>query len=532
MRPLRVLWQSLCLLFVLVPAVAAQGATQAIPVTTGIEAAGVAAGFEGFDEFVTSVMERWKIPGLAVAAIRDGQIVISKGFGYRNVEDRLPVTPQTLMAIGSNTKSFTAALLAMLADDGKLDWDEPVRTYLRDFQLYDPVATQLMTTRDLVSHQSGLPRHDAVWYGRDLTRHELYDRLRYLEPNTTFRGRYQYQNLMFMTAGYLAAQVAGTTWEALVAERILEPLGMDRTNLSVTDLPGSGDFAYPYVLREDEVTRVPFRNIDHVGPAGSINSSVEEMMHYLRFRLDNGKYNGEQLLSEQSAQLLQTPEMAIAGQIQFPELGHSVYGLGVGISSYQGRKLVQHGGGIDGFISAMSWMPQENMGVMVLTNLSGLNPVTTIVERNVYDRLLGVEQVDWVSRVVEQQERAQERQRQQREEREAERREGTSPSHELAEYAGAYQHPAYGVVTVALRDGGLVFDWEGRTGILEHHHYDLFMASGDDPGAGLGETLVEFRYNDQGEIDRMEIPLEPAVGDIVFRREREREQGAGSRSEM
>jgi CubicO group peptidase (beta-lactamase class C family) len=490
-----------------------------IPVTTGIEATTAAADFDGFDDFVQSVLERWKLPGLAVAAIKDGEVVLSKGFGYRNVEDGLPVTPRTLMAIGSNTKSFTTTLLAMLVDEEKLDWNEPVRTYLPDFRLYDPVATRLMTPRDLVSHQSGLPRHDALWYGRDLTRKELYDRLRYLEPNATFRNIYQYQNLMFMTAGYLAGQVAGSRWEDLVTARILRPLGMTRTNMSVTDMPASDDFSYPYVLVDGDVTRVPFRNIDQIGPAGSINSSVEEMLHYLQFRIDRGEYDGERLLSERGSRVLETPEMAIAGQVQFEELGHSVYGLGVSLTSYHGRTVVQHGGGIDGFISAMSWMPQEKIGVMVLSNLSGTNPVPTIVMRNVYDRLLGEEQVDWVGRTLEQQERAEERQAQQRAEREKEQRQGTSPSHDLGEYAGTYEHPAYGVVTVDMQAGALTFQWEGRTGTLEHYHYDIFRVSTEDPGSGPVEGLfAKFAYNGKGEIDRLAIPLEPAVSDIVFER--------------
>src|SRR5438093_811307 len=186
------------------------------------------------------------------------------------------------MAIGSNSKSFTVTVLGMLVDEKKLDWDKPVRTWLPDFQLWDQFATREMTPRDLVTHRSGLPRHDALWYGRSFTREELYQRLRYLEPSASFRTRYQYQNLMFMTAGYLEEQVTGRTWDELIKERIFTPLGMTRSNTSVTESPKSDDFAYPYGWRDSTLVKLPFRNIAEIGPAGSINSSIEDMLKYIQ----------------------------------------------------------------------------------------------------------------------------------------------------------------------------------------------------------------------------------------------------------
>src|SRR5438552_12180302 len=166
----------------------------------------------GLDQFVTAQMTEWHVPGLALGIIQDGRVVLLKGYGFRDVEQKLPVTPRTLMAIGSNSKSFTVVLMGMLADSGKLDWDKPVRTYLPDFQLYDDFATREMTPRDLVTHRSGLPRHDGLWYGRSFNREELYRRLKYLEPSASFRSRWQYQNLMFLTAGYLVERRTGRSW--------------------------------------------------------------------------------------------------------------------------------------------------------------------------------------------------------------------------------------------------------------------------------------------------------------------------------
>ncbi len=469
----------------------------------------------GIDEFIVSVMDEWEVPGLAIAVVRDGEVILSKGYGYRNREDQLPVTPRTLFAIGSITKSFTVTTLGVLVDEGKLDWDEPVRSYLPDFQLVDEVATEHMTPRDLVTHRSGLPRHDLLWYGSPLTRRELYERLRYLEPSQEFRRVWQYQNLMFMTAGYLADKVAGMSWEELTRARIFEPLDMERSNFSVKDMQRADDFSYPYTMADDVVRKIDFRNIDEVGPAGSINSSVEEMIRYVQMHIDEGAWNGEQLLSKANAQQMQTPQMVIGGTVQYDELGHTQYGLGLFITTYRGRKLVHHGGGIDGFISLLSFMPNEKLGMIVLTNLSGNNPVPTIVTRGVYDRVLELDPVDWAGRVKEQQAKAEDAEEQGEEH--SVRIEGTAPSHPLEDYAGSYQHPGYGVIDVEVEGEQLVASFNSFTTKLEHFHYDVFEAP-ENPIVAFSDFQVVFRYNKNGVINELYVPLESSVDDIVFTR--------------
>lgn len=490
---------------------------------------------QDLDAFVEQVMSEWHVPGLALGVIRDGKPILLKGYGFRDVERRLPVTPQTLMAIGSNSKSFTVVLMGMLVDSGKLAWDNPVRTYLPDFQLKDPFATQEMTPRDLVVHRSGLPRHDALWYGRNFGREELYRRLKFLEPSASFRSRWQYQNLMFLTAGYLVERITGRSWEDLIKERIFAPLEMRRSNTSVRDLkPETDDAAVAYVWRECPtaraasdspqgttrcgLVRVPYRNIDAVGPAGSINSSVEEMLHYIQFHIDSGAYGGRQILSRANAREMQTPQMLVGSEEIWPdELGIATYGLGLSITNYRGRKLVQHGGGIDGFISQMAWMPKERIGVMVLTNQSGNNPVPNIVTRRVFDLLLGLEPVDWVARVKEQERQARERREQQRKEREAQRKPDTRPSHALETYAGEYEHPGYGKLVVRLQGQNLMLVLDDFTAPLKHYHYDVFEI--DDPLNLVPLSgLVTFLMDKKGEIDRVAVPLEPNVADIVFTR--------------
>ncbi len=466
------------------------------------------AGLKGFDEWIAPTMAEWHVPGVAVGAIKDGQIVLARGYGWRDVEAKEPVTSRTVMGIGSNTKSFTAVLMAMLVDERKLDWDTPVRAYLPDFQLFDEYATREMTPRDLVTHRSGLPRHDNVWYGRPLTREELYRRLQYLEPSASFRSRYQYQNLMFMTAGYLTERITGVSWDAQIRDRIFMPLGMTRSNTTVTESPSAGDFAYPYTWRDDSLVRLPFRNIDAIGPAGSINSTVDDMLKYIQFRLDRGAAGDRRMVSPASEVQLQSPQMVSGGSVEYEELGHGTYGLGLGVSTYRGRKVVSHGGGIDGFISAMAWLPNDRIGVMVLTNLSGNNPVPSLVQRNLFDRLLGLPPIDWVARQRKADSAASERAGKERDRIDQQRRPGTQPTHPLSAYAGSFQHPGYGKLTVAVDGASLTITLDPHRASLSHYHYDVWRIQ--DPGGVVPfGGLLRFLTNEKGEVDRVAVPLEP-----------------------
>ena len=266
---------------------------------------------EGFDDFVDGARKTWNVPGLAVAIVQDGEVVLAKGYGVRDVAGNLPVTPDTLFAIGSSTKAFTVMSLAVLVDDGKLDWDTPVQAYLPRFALQDECASAGMTPRDLVTHRSGLPRHDLVWYNAPLTRAELFERLRYLEPNAGFRSKWQYQNLMFLTAGYLAGEVSGRSWEDLVRARIFDPLGMTSSNFSVLESRKTADFAKPYTRKEKKTSEIPFRNIDVVGPAGSINSNLNDMARWLKLQLSDGSLGGRRVVGAANLEQMHEPQMVM-----------------------------------------------------------------------------------------------------------------------------------------------------------------------------------------------------------------------------
>jgi CubicO group peptidase (beta-lactamase class C family) len=323
-----------------------------------------------------------------------------------------------------------------------------------------------------------------------------------------------------MTAGILAGQIEGTTWEQIVRRRLFEPLGMLRSNFSVNDSQKSDDFALTYSSAKDKITRIPFRNIDEVGPAGSINSSVEEMIRYVQFHVDKGRSGETQLLSARNAEQMQSPQLVAPGAMEYEELGHRSYGLGLGVSSHRGNKTVEHGGGIDGFSAYLAFMPNKKAGLIILTNCTEGGTAVSIITRNVYDRLLGLNQIDWNDRARKQTEKAKQAAEEARKKTSMPRKEGTSLSHALADYAGDYDHPAYGRLKIEVQGSGLKGTYNQMTFSMKHFHYDIFEVpeDGEDSQDILQDSKIAFFYNKKGEIERVAIPLEPAVSDIVFTR--------------
>lgn len=469
--------------------------------------------FDGFDSFAQQVLKDFNGAGFAIAVVKDGKVTYAKGFGVRDLKSNLPVTTKTLFAIGSSTKSFTVTSLGVLVDQGKIDWDKPVRQYMPDFQLMDEFATERMTPRDLVTHRSGLPRHDRMWLNTPFTRQDIFERLRYLEPNKDFRTTFQYQNLMFLTAGMLAAHVSGMPWEDHVRKVIFEPLGMSSTNFSVADMEKSADHSQPYTVVKEQIREMPFRNIDTIGPAGSINSNVEDMAKYVILHMQHGKG----IISLKNSREMQSPQMSIAGPApENKELGPQSYGMGFFLTSYRGHYLVHHGGNIDGFSALVTFMPQDNIGMIILSNQNG-SQIPTVVSYDVYDRLLGLDQIDWTKRFKSQQERGRAGVEEAKKKGYTTEVMGTHPSHPLADYAGDYESPAYGVANVAFENGVLNFSYHTGGGPLNHYHYDEFEVA-ERELESLSKLKVSFHTNGLGDVDSLSVPFETNVKDVVFSR--------------
>jgi CubicO group peptidase (beta-lactamase class C family) len=480
-------------------------------------------GLGDFDDFVNQALKDWKVPGVAVAVVQDGKVILLKGYGYRDLEKQLPVTPNTLFAIGSISKSFTVTTLGMEMDEGKVDWDKPVRDYLPTFKMYDPVLTEQMTIRDLITHRSGLPRHDMVWYSSDFSREDIIRRLQYLEPNKPLRSTFQYNNLMFMTAGYIAGLLNGKSWEDTVRERIFTPLGMTGTNFSLKDSQNSSDFALPYRKGNDvkaEVKRMPFDeqcpDRCAIGPAGEINSSAADMSRYVLFHLNKGKLDGKPLLSENNAIQMQTPQMVIQGAPDFKEESETSYGMGFFISQYRGHKRVDHGGNLDGFSAELAFLPNDSIAVVVLTNLDGTG-LPGAIAYNVFDRLLGLDQAPWSQRYLQMETKARESEQEAKNKGYVPHKTDTHPSHDLKEYVGDYGNPGYGVASIIADGAGFKLKVNNITETVTHLHYDVFQVP-DAPFDPFAKLKVAFFSDADGNISSLSLPLETNVKDIVFTR--------------
>jgi CubicO group peptidase (beta-lactamase class C family) len=481
--------------------------------------------FKGFDDYANKAIRDFSVPGIAVAIVKDDKVVFAKGYGVRKLGDPTPVDEHTLFAIGSTSKAYTAAALAMLVDEGKIKWDDPVTNYLKGFQLYDPLATRELTIRDLLCHRSGLERGDFIWLGNTNDRDEILRRVRYLKPTWGFRSTFGYQNIMFLAAGQIIPAVAGRSWDDFIKERIFKPLGMNESTTSVRDLVGKSDVATPHEKVNGTVQPISYRNIDNIAPAGAINSSVAEIAQWLRLQLGNGTFEGKRLISDKSINEMRTAQTVIRmeGFLKTiaPESHLSAYGLGWFLSDMRGRLVAEHGGGIDGMTCDVAIVPEEKLGVVVLTN-SGSGLSSALVQRILISYLGGPER-DPVAQGAAMLKMAEGQQKAAEAKLEQARVKGTKPSLAEDQYVGTYNDDFYGDARVVRENGKLVLRYSPAiSGELEHWHYDTFRATLNMSGGP--KVFVTFTLNSKAQVSELIVSL--MGSDLTFKRAPEKEKAA------
>jgi len=435
--------------------------------------------WSALEQYVNSSMKEWKVPGASVAIVKDGSVVYMKGFGVRDVSTNQPVTADTLFDIGSCTKAFTSAAIAMLVDEGKMQWDGKVNHYIPFFHLYDPEADENVTMRDILSHRTGVPGVDLLWTLRpDASREDLIRNLALTKPNAGFRSTFQYQNTMYVAAGYAVGLVAHTSWDDFVKARIFQPLGMTESDTSAIDAQKSPDFASPHGQNPDGTARViKWRNIDNVGPAGSINSSARDMSKWLIFQLNGGMYEGKRLISEKNMREMHIPQMVIPPDSEiptvfFPDSMQLSYGLGWFVQDYHGHQLITHAGDIDGFATMVVLIPEIHTGYFVVINKGSL--YRQVLSNQIADQLLQLPDAGWSARFhkMEADLTGPGRGSQAWE---SKRTPGTHPSRDLSAYAGKYHNETYGDSEVVMQDGKLKFHFYSINTDLDHFQYDTFV---------------------------------------------------------
>ncbi|MDR3597052.1 serine hydrolase [Clostridium sp.] len=469
--------------------------------------------FENLTGFLSEKMKEWNIPGMAVGIIKDGEIIYSGGLGLRDVNKNLETTEDTLFAIGSASKAFTTLAIGILVDEGKLDLDTPIKQYMPNFELSNKYAEEHLTLRDMLCHRSGLPRHDLLWYNNSsLSRKELVEKIKYLEFSKDFRETWQYNNLMYATAGYLIELVSGITWEEFVKIKILEPLGMNNTNFSVEVSKKSTDYSQPYAQKGKDINQINFRKMDSIGPAGSINSNLTDMLKWVNLHLNKGMVNRKQIISEKTIGELHSPQIPCQLiPLKFDELQFSSYGLGWFIEAYRGRKHVNHGGNIDGFCSYTSFLPDDNIGIVILTNLN--NPVCAMpIAYYIYDKLLGYDYTAFYKKLQNEGEKMLKAMESDNEAGRNSKKEELIPSHSLEEYVGIYENPGYGSLKIEINDNSLKLTYNNMKFTLTHKCYDNFNMTFME----FHVIPVTFNYDGNGTITSVSIPFEQSVKEIMF----------------
>ena len=475
----------------------------------------------GFDAFMEKTLKDWNAPGIGVGIIVSDKLVFAKGYGYRDYEKKLPITANTMFPIASNTKLFTAVAAGFLVEEGRLTWDQPIRESVPTVNFYNNYLNNTITLRDMLSHRTGITRHDSIWYKSDYSTKELFERLRYLEPKEQPRQLFLYNNMMYAGVGYTIQLQSGKPWGQFVREKILQPLEMNHTVYSISDMLKQPDYGVPFTEKRDsmELYKIPYyEDTDGLAAAGAIISNIEDMSHWLIALMNNGQYNGKQVLPSKVLQATLEPAIALpnaAGQVRgWWEVLNQAYGMGRWTASYRGRLIAFHGGDLPGFHSQISFMPNEHIGVIVFVIGNHIAPLYNPISYNVYERLLGMEPTPWTDRLLDIRLKNKKAGMEARSKAGFGRIMNTTPSHALADYVGEYEHPAYGMLKIGMKDNQLQFEFHKIKMPLTHFHYDRFDTPDDEQD---GKWSVNFSTNPQGDIDRATMSLDEAEATFVRR---------------
>ncbi|MEI2710883.1 MAG: serine hydrolase [Chitinophagaceae bacterium] len=485
----------------------------------------VADRFAGIDAEMEKILSTWHGAGFAVAVVEKDKIVFAKGYGYKDYEKKLPVTPNTLFAIGSCTKAFTASLMGMLVEEKKVEYDKPIREYFPELKFYNDAMNNQITLRDVMVHRTGLPRHDLSWYlSPSKSRDSLVQRIQYMQPTYGVREKWQYNNFMYLVQGVLAEKKWDKKWEEIVQQKIFDSIGFKTSNFSVIDLAKAADYSYGYTVKNDSVIRkTVYYNIDGMGPAGSINSSVNEMANWVSTWINGGKFNGKQVLPAAYVKEASSSQMVVGaaypGQ-EYPDLYLSNYGFGWMMGSYRGHYRVEHGGNIDGFSASTSFFPSDSIGIIVLSNQNG--SVIPSMARNILsDRMLKLAYIDWSGDRKKVVDKAKAETKKAEATTTSNQKLNTKPSHDLKDYEGLYTSKGYGSFDLSVRNDSLILNSQSQTWWLRHYHYDVFEPfdyNGIDPldTTDKSPLKINFTTNDAGDIAEIVMPTEGGLDPTHF----------------
>ena len=468
---------------------------------------------EDLDAYFEKALSDWNVPGMAIGIVKDNKLIMAEGYGIRQLGLKHKVDENTVFPIASNTKAFTAATLAFLVAEGKVDWDDKVRKHLPYFELYNPYVSNNMTIRDLLSHRSGLKTFsgDLIWYGTTYSREEVVKRAKFLKPEFGFREYFGYQNIMFIAAGEIVSAVSGKTWDEYLNEKIFDPLNMTSSVTSTSYFDRMDNVAMPHTERDDKVVSIPHSNWDNIGGAGAINSNVLDMANWLKFQLNRGSFEGKELIPAGILTETWKPHtlqgVSTFSRQLWPTTHFKAYALGWGTSDYHGRKIISHSGGYDGIISYSCIVPEENLGFVILTNKN--SSLYYPLYYKILDSFLSDDDTDWSAKFLEFNQRNNAGKEQGKNAKEEARVKGTETSLKLEDYCGTYGGKVYGNVEVKLIEDHLEVYFIPSpifTGKLNHYHFDTFTIKLKDVPS-LPEGTARFILDEKGKPQQLVIDI-------------------------
>lgn len=444
---------------------------------------------DSLDHYVERALRDWKIPGISVCIVKDGKPVLMKGYGVRAWGSGDKVDEHTLFMIGSNTKAFTATALAMLDADKKLSLDDAVQKWLPDFTLYDPWVAKHALIRDLLCHRLGFEtfQGDFMYFDSDLSLAEVREKFGKVEPKYGFRSRWGYTNAAFMTAGEIIPKATGSTWAQFITDSIFIPLQMSRS-IALSPTATVSNMASAHTVVKGEIKKIAYGKLDNLSPAGSISSSANDMSHWLLMQLDGGKYNGKQVVPRPAIEQTRTPATILGNGGTLYNKGHfSLYGLGWFLEEYNGRKIVSHTGGVNGFVTSVTLVPEEKLGIVVLTNTDA-NNFFEALKWEIMDAYMKLPYRNYSKAFLGFQ-----KQQQAEEEKWLNAKRDTvalhrKPSVNIENFLGDYEHAVYGKMNISTSNGKLIAVFEhhkGRWAELESLGGNRFLASFNDPLYGV-----------------------------------------------
>lgn len=468
--------------------------------------------FSVIDQRVEKIISDWQVPGCAVGIIKSGKLIYAKGFGYRDLENKLPVTPKTLFPIASNSKLFTSTAIGMVVNDNKLEYDKPIKSIVPEIEFKNQNLNSNITLRDMLCHRTGISGNDAIWYGSNFSRSEVFARIKYLEPVAELRDGFVYSNFMYIAVGEIIKIKTGKTWEEYLTENIFKPLSMFSTVFSIEEIEKTSDFAKPYktdFIQKTKKTIGYYRQTQASRPANGINSNVIDLSHWVICQLSKGKYNNFEVIPSSVIQETMKPLNISSNSIRDKELSYVLYGMGRTMTTYKNHFMTEHGGAINGFRSQITLFPDDSLGIIILTN-SADHKIANYLQLEIADVFLGLNKTQWHERVFERTKKQYENQISSN--LNNQKKENIKLSKTLINYIGKYEHPGYGIIEIKLIDKKLNFTYKLFNESITQISLDKFETSFNDQ---LGSYTITFNTNTQSIIDNLTLEFEGVVETFV-----------------